>query len=105
MPTGWPFLAHTMAQLAWPAPLPASFFAIEQAISTTSPLTVISEAFAGIAIDATNAAAAIIEIKLRIGNTFFNLSRERSPLSDFPEILSRRPGLYFVRLRQGSRLR
>src|SRR5688572_14763670 len=82
MPTGWPFFAHTMAQLAWPTPLPASFFATEHATSTTSPFTVISEAKTGMASATTNAVAATIEITLRMRDL---LSGKRAT-----------PGLYFT---------
>src|SRR5687768_7024941 len=68
MPTGWPPLAHDMAQLAWPAPLPASFFDVEQATSTTSPFTVMSAANTGMASAATTALAATREIRLRMEN-------------------------------------
>src|SRR5688500_2684571 len=82
MPTGWPPLAHDMAQLAWPAPFPASFFDVEQAPSTTSPFTVMSAtatprckvriagtpANAGMASAASKALPATREISLRMEN-------------------------------------
>src|SRR6188474_1406422 len=81
MPTGWPFLAHTIAQLAWAAPLPASFFDTEHATSTTSPFTVMSAANAGIARDTANAAPATREIRLRITSTLLE-NRAIRPLRD-----------------------
>src|SRR5687768_3681373 len=93
MPTGWPFFAQTIAQVAWPAPLPASFFAVEQATSTTSPFTVMSAANstaanAGMASAATNAAPATNEISLRMRNSFW----EEAHSAAFYGALSRQSG-------------
>jgi hypothetical protein len=59
-----------MAHDACASPLPASFLVVAQAMSTTSPLTVMSEANTGMTRAATNAAPATIEITLRIWNSF-----------------------------------
>src|SRR6476469_6379153 len=70
MPTGWPPFAQDIAQLAWAAPLPASFLSIAHDTSTTSPFTVMSAANAGNARDTTNAAPAQKVITLRMATPF-----------------------------------